>query len=57
MARSRLFLVLASPVLGISATDSLDGKAAFGFAAVLGAVFLKVVERVAKMGEDPAKEE
>jgi hypothetical protein len=49
--------VLASPILGISGTDSLEEKAAFGFrAGFLGAVFLKIVERVAKMGEDPAKE-
>jgi hypothetical protein len=57
MARSRLFLVLASPILGISGTDSLEGKAAFGFAAGFSEpFFLKIVERVAKMGEDPAKE-
>jgi hypothetical protein len=50
-----LFLVLASPIL--VGTDSLEGKAAFGFAAGFSEpFFLKTVERVVKMGEDSAKE-
>jgi hypothetical protein len=50
-----LFLLLASGILDIAGTDSLVGKAAAGFAAGFSEpFFLKTVERVAKMGGEPA---
>lgn len=50
-----IFLVLASGMLDIAGTDSLVGKAAVGFAAGFSEpLFLKTVERVAKMGEESA---
>lgn len=53
-----LYLLLVSGILGIAGTDSLEGKAIFGFVAGFSEpVFLKTVERVAKMGEEPVKAE
>ena len=52
-----LFLLSASTILGIAGTDSLAGKAAFGFVAGFSEpFFLKTVERAAKMGEESVKD-
>ena len=52
-----LLLLLASPILDIAGTDSLEGKAALGFVAGFSEPFLiKTVMRVAKMGDESGKE-
>ena len=52
-----MFLLLSSGILGIAGANSVEGKVAFGFAAGFSEpFFLKTVERVAKMGEESAKE-
>jgi hypothetical protein len=52
-----MFLLLASSIVGIAGTESLEGKVAFGFVAGFSEpFFLKTVERVAKLGEESVKE-
>lgn len=52
-----LLLVLASKILSIAGTDSLEGKAVFGFVAGFSEpFFLKTVERVARLGEESVNE-
>lgn len=53
-----LLLLLASPILEIAGTDSLEGKAALGFVAGFSEPFLiKTVMRVARMGEESGRED
>jgi hypothetical protein len=49
-------LLLGSNILAIAGTDSLAGKAVFGFVAGFSEpFFLKTVETVAKLGEETTK--
>jgi len=51
-----LLLLLGSSILAIAGTNSLAGKAVFGFVAGFSEpFFLKTVERVAKLGEETTK--